>query len=106
VLPSYYENFGIAVAEAMLAGLPVVVSKGVYIWPDIVQANGGWVCELTVESLAAALGESLQQPELRRERGEQARHYALNHYRWDAIAQQTLATYHQLLSLPAPDPSP
>lgn len=43
VLPSYYENFGIAVAEAMAVGTPVVISKGIYIWEDVEQAQGGWL---------------------------------------------------------------
>ncbi|MEY3297641.1 MAG: hypothetical protein RLZZ597_901 [Cyanobacteriota bacterium] len=97
VLPSYYENFGIAVAEAMLAGLPVVISKGVYIWPDIVAGNAGWVCDLSVESLAAVLKESLDNPDQRQHRGQQAQAYAQSHYRWDAIAQQTLGAYGQVL---------
>lgn len=93
VLPSYYENFGIAVAEAMLAGLPVVISKGVYIWPDIVSGETGWVCDLSVDALADALRESLENPNQRRIRGQQAQIYAQTHYRWDAIATQTLAAY-------------
>ncbi len=97
VLPSYYENFGIAVAEAMLAGLPVVISKGVYIWPNIVDGTAGWVCDLSVESLAAVLKESLENPDQRHHRGQQAQAYAQSHYRWDAIAQQTLAAYGQVL---------
>jgi glycosyltransferase involved in cell wall biosynthesis len=97
VLPSYYENFGIAVAEAMMAGLPVVISKGVYIWEDIAQSQSGWVCDLTVESLKQALGEALSRSELRQERGESARRFAVEQYGWDAIAQQTLATYEQIL---------
>lgn len=102
VLPSYYENFGIAVAEAMLAGLPVVVSQGVYIWPDIVAGDAGWVCELTVESVASALRESLEQPSLRARKGHQARIYAQEHYRWAAIAQQTLMAYQRVLG---PEPA-
>lgn len=97
VLPSYYENFGIAVAEAMLAGLPVVISKGVYIWPDIVSGNAGWVCDLSVGALASALSESLENPDQRQIRGQQAQIYAQTHYRWDAIAQQTLAAYDRAL---------
>ncbi|NJN88012.1 MAG: glycosyltransferase, partial [Leptolyngbyaceae cyanobacterium SL_7_1] len=43
VLPSYYENFGIAVAEAMTAGVPVVVSNQVDLWKDVQQAEAGWI---------------------------------------------------------------
>jgi glycosyltransferase involved in cell wall biosynthesis len=101
VLPSYYENFGIAVAEAMMAAVPVVISKGVYIWPNVADSDSGWVCDtLTVESLANTLQQALQQPELRQTRGQRAREYAEKHYRWDAIAQQTLAAYQDILGSP------
>ncbi|MBE9187369.1 glycosyltransferase, partial [Microcoleus sp. LEGE 07076] len=43
VLPSYYENFGIAVAEAMAAGVAVAISDRVHISEDIQQAEAGWV---------------------------------------------------------------
>jgi len=101
VLPSYYENFGIAVAEAMAAGVPVVVSKGVYIWPDIEASGSGWVCELTVEGVAQSLAEALNNSAQRQLRGQQARAYAEDHYNWSAIAHQTLAAYKTLLSPPA-----
>lgn len=97
VLPSYYENFGIAVAEAMMAGLPVVISPGVYIWKEIEQSQSGWLCELTVESLAAQLQAALLDPAQRQQRGANAQQYAREHYGWDAIAQQTLTTYRNLL---------
>ena len=98
VLPSYYENFGIAVAEAMAAGVPVVVSKGVYIWPDIAASDSGWVCELSVESVALALAKALENSAQRQLRGQQARIYAQNSYEWGAIAQKTLAAYTTVLS--------
>jgi glycosyltransferase involved in cell wall biosynthesis len=97
VLPSYYENFGIAVAEAMMAGVPVVISTGVYIWQDIIDGDGGWVCDLTVAGVADALRQGLTQPQVRQEKGKLAQDYAMEHYSWKAIAQHTLATYEMLL---------
>lgn len=41
VLPSHQENFGIAVAEALSAGLPVVISNKVNIWREIVDGGAG-----------------------------------------------------------------
>jgi glycosyltransferase involved in cell wall biosynthesis len=41
VLPSHQENFGIAVAEALSVGVPVLISKSVNIWADIVADGGG-----------------------------------------------------------------
>ncbi|MEA5449423.1 hormogonium polysaccharide biosynthesis glycosyltransferase HpsP [Leptolyngbya sp. CCNP1308] len=102
VLPSYYENFGIAVAEAMAAGIPVVVSKGVYIWPDIAASGSGWVCDLSVEGVTQSLAEALQDSAQRQLRGQRARVYAGEYYDWGAIAHQTLAAYQTVLpkSLP------
>lgn len=43
VLPSHQENFGIAVAEALAAGTPVLVSDQVAIWREIVADGAGFV---------------------------------------------------------------
>jgi glycosyltransferase involved in cell wall biosynthesis len=55
VLPSHQENFGIVVAEALAAGLPVILSDKVNIWREIVNDWAGLVCEDTLESTKAAL---------------------------------------------------
>jgi glycosyltransferase involved in cell wall biosynthesis len=43
VLPSHQENFGIAVAEALACGVPVLISNKVNIWREIEQAGAGYV---------------------------------------------------------------
>lgn len=43
VLPSLHENFGLAAAEAMSAGLPVIVSDQVGLAPDVVEFGAGFV---------------------------------------------------------------
>ncbi len=97
VLPSYYENFGIAVAEAMAASIPVVISDQVHIWPAIRASNAGWVVPTQVEPLTEALSEALGNEEVRSQRGQNARRCAKENYSWDAIAQLMLTTYQQLL---------
>lgn len=97
VLPSYYENFGIAVAEAMVTGTPVVISDQVYIWEEVKDAQAGWVCACDVDALTQVLREALQDTEELRRRGANAQDYALKNYSWNAIAQQMILAYRQVL---------
>ncbi|HLP90976.1 MAG TPA: hormogonium polysaccharide biosynthesis glycosyltransferase HpsP [Nostocaceae cyanobacterium] len=97
VLPSYYENFGIAVAEAMVAGIPVIISDQVYISPQVIESQSGWVGKTETESIINLLKEALENPQERQHRGENAKKYALKNYSWDAIAQQTIQAYQHIL---------
>jgi glycosyltransferase involved in cell wall biosynthesis len=57
VLPSHQENFGIAVAEALSAGVPVLISKKVNIWREIEEDKAGIVAENTPEGVCKMLRE-------------------------------------------------
>lgn len=100
VLPSYYENFGIAVAEAMVAGTPVVISDQVHIWQEVHNSQSGWVAKTEVDSLTQKLREALQNPQECLNRGSNAQNYALQHYSWDAIARQIYEFYQQVIPTP------
>ena len=68
VLPSEDESWGLAVNEAMCAGLPVVASKGVGCVPDLVRdkINGRTFAPRDIEGLAVALHSILIDDEARR----------------------------------------
>jgi glycosyltransferase involved in cell wall biosynthesis len=99
VLPSYYENFGIAVAEAMAVGTPVVISDRVHIWQEIAAASAGWITSCEVATLTAAILEALQSSGIRKQRGENARRLVQEKYSWSAIALQTIQAYQDILHI-------
>lgn len=96
VLPSASENFGIAAAEALAAGTPVILSPGVAIADAVATAGAGVVVEANTESLAGALERALQPPPAAMV--EAARHLAANVYGWDAIAAQLEQHYLDLIN--------
>lgn len=93
VLPSFSENFGIAVAEAMSARLPIVITPGIQIAPEIKAANAGLIVEGEVEPLASAIEQLLIQPELRQKLGNNGHQLAQERYSWLTIAQQLIPAY-------------
>jgi glycosyltransferase involved in cell wall biosynthesis len=98
VLPSYYENFGIAVAEAMAIGTAVVISDRVHICDRVEQAEAGWIASCSIEDLTTKLKLALQDAEERKRRGLNAKNYALKHYSWSAIAKQMIEAYKSLIN--------
>jgi glycosyltransferase involved in cell wall biosynthesis len=57
VLPSHQENFGMAVAEALAVGCPVIVSNKVNIWREIVTDGAGIACDDTENGATSALSQ-------------------------------------------------
>ncbi|MBS6469954.1 MAG: glycosyltransferase [Bacteroides sp.] len=59
VLPTYSENFGIVVAEALACGTPVITTKGTP-WEELESTHCGWWTEIGTQPTADALNKSLQ----------------------------------------------
>ena len=59
ILPSHQENFGIAVAEALSCGLPVLITDKVNIWREIEAAGAGLVTDDTAPGIERQLREWL-----------------------------------------------
>ena len=94
-LPSHSENFGIAVLEAMAAGLPVIVSPGVNNAPEISAAEAGVVCEQTAEAFGAEIAALLRDDARCTVLGEQGRAFA-RQYDWDSVAPRLAAMYERV----------
>jgi glycosyltransferase involved in cell wall biosynthesis len=67
-LPSHQENFGISVVEALAAGVPVLLSDKVNIWPDIVEDRAGIVNADTADGTYRSMLELLGMPDQERRR--------------------------------------
>jgi glycosyltransferase involved in cell wall biosynthesis len=93
VLPSYQENFGIAVVEALTAGLPVIISHRVNICREIVEAGAGLVTDLVPETLASTIDQLLSHPSLRQEMGQKGRQLASARFSWDASVSEMQRVY-------------
>lgn len=96
VLPTFSENFGVVVAEALAYGLPVITTRGAP-WGDLVSHRCGWWIEIGVEPLKAALREAMNLSDHERwAMGERGRKY-VQRYNWTDIAAQTSAVYRWVL---------
>jgi glycosyltransferase involved in cell wall biosynthesis len=95
VLPSHAENFGIAVAEAMARGCPVVVSDRVQACEHVTAAGVGRVVPPDVAPLADALEAVLAEPSARTRMGEAGRRYAAAQFDWNRVAVRLLAMYRE-----------
>ena len=95
-LTSHQENFGIAIAEALAAGTPVLISNKVNIYREIEAAAVGGVVTLDVPVIARELHRWMTSQELRQAAAAKARQWALSTCNWDAIAHNWIGHYSRL----------
>lgn len=97
VLPSYSENFGIAVIEALACGLPVCISDRVNIWREVVQAGAGLASPPEIAPFSNALGDLLATSSRNDERGIAGKRLVQERYTWTAVAAQLEHAYQSIL---------
>ena len=92
-LPSYHENFGNSIVEALAAGTPVLISDKVNIHPLITEAQVGAVTPTTIEAVQTELSRWLSDDELREEAASRAIPFVNNHYDWQKIGRRWTEHY-------------
>ena len=97
VLPTFSENFGLVVAEALACGVPVITTKGAP-WQGLHTHRCGWWIDIGVEPLVAALREATTlPPNALRDMGQRGRVYVEQNFGWPGIAEQMLSVYRWVL---------
>ena len=101
VLPSHQENFGIAVAEAMACGTPVLISNRVNIWREIREDGAGLVEADTLAGTTAMLRRwSALDDAARRAMGDNARTCFETRFDIRAVARRLTETVARLVAEP------
>lgn len=99
VVPSLYEGFSLPAIEAMACGVPVVATTGGAL-PEVVGKHaetGILVPPNDPGALAAAIGQLLDDPALRKKIGDAGRGRILDRFTWQVTASGTAACYEALL---------
>mgnify|MGYP005845932225 CR=1 FL=1 len=98
VLPTYSENFGIVVAEALACGTPVLTTKGTP-WAELESENCGWWIDLDKSSMVKALLSFLECTENELESmGQKGRKLVEAKYSTGKIAMDMMNLYRKVIN--------
>lgn len=98
VLPSYSENFGMVIAEAMSCGVPIITSEFTP-WDFLGDKKAGWCIRLQKDILINTLEEAMNMDsKVLYEMGQNAAGLVRERYDYRNVAQRTIELYDWVLS--------
>lgn len=102
VIPTSQENFGLVFPEALCCETPVLLTEGVDIHQEILEADAGLLIRRDPLHIAAQIEWLLHRPEEALRRGRQGRSWVLRSLDPSLIARRWMETYQNLAADQAP----
>ena len=96
VLPSYSENFGMAVVEGIVS-TAVIITPEVGISPYVEKYGAGMVIEKDEKKFAEAILKVLKNPDLKKQFKAKGREMIQKEFSMDKVAEAMLAEYNKIL---------
>ena len=97
VLPTYSENFGMVVAEALACGVPVITTNGTP-WQELNDEKIGWCVDLSEENIENAIRDALSLPaEELFAMGQKGSKHINNNYLYTSVAKKNIELYKWIL---------
>ena len=96
-LPSFSENFGMVIAEAMSCGTPVITTTNCP-WEILNETDTGWCVDLSVDNLERALREAMEMDaNALYDMGQRASKLIYDNFDYRSVTRKTLRLYEWLL---------
>jgi glycosyltransferase involved in cell wall biosynthesis len=92
VLPTFSENFGIVVAEAMTYRVPVITTTGTP-WSELNSSRAGWWIDVGVEPLKAALEHAIAITDEERQMMGNRAYNVVQRFSWPATTANMIELY-------------
>jgi len=97
ILPTYSENFGLSVAEALAGGTPAIVTMGAP-WAGLKVHGAGWWIDIGLDPLVTCLEAALgHTTDTLKEMGLRGRNWMEAEYAWEHIGRKMAETYRWMI---------
>ncbi|TCN14062.1 glycosyltransferase involved in cell wall biosynthesis [Bacillus sp. BK006] len=99
VLPSYSENFGISVIEAMIMGLPVIISNKVNIYRELLKCDAGEVVNCNSEELTRSILKLLDDTTYAQKLASNGEKMVKEYYQWSEVGKSLEKNYKSIVNV-------
>ncbi|MGG0750481.1 glycosyltransferase [Priestia megaterium] len=99
VLPSYSENFGISVIEAMIMGLPVIISNKVNIYRELLKCDAGEVVNCNSEELTRSILKLLDHTTYAQKLASNGEKMVKEYYQWSEVGKSLEKNYKSIVNV-------